>query len=879
MSFALSYLFLVLLKNISSLHISIPFKVQNFSTNKDNILINRHLYKDLIVKLQIGEPKQNIQLSACLGEFTTFVIAKDADGYQGGTYNKSLSRTYKNITKEDSYTFQTFSQGTISKESITIEDYNIQINDLEFVLANEIGGNNCYEIYCEVLAQPGILGFKLAHLYEELEAVINTNFVPQLKKKKLISSYNFYFNFSSENEGNIIIGVRPHELDNNTYMYKQFSSIQTSVVGNNDIDWAISFDKIYYGDESIYNEKSVMLRIEFGLIIGSYYWQNILLENFFTPLINEKKCFKGSTNELGSTAYYYYCNSTTDISHFKPFSFSIHEYEYNFTLTKDDLFVKDGDKLMFLMIFGGIYDIIFGYPFLKKYQLIFNQDTKTVGFYIDMDTNEKEEEKEKEKYKYKDKDIYYITGTLYNYFAIVGLTDDDLIIKDTDINYSDGGFFSIIFDNSKMEKSHVCIQMFDILIDEYDRFSYSIQLQSKSNYNGNNYSPQYPGIIYPRIIPTGELAYFVHLFPRIISNYTIYNMITQEGYPKMYVYECFTYPLCKLDYSNLEENKDVKRISDINRMSTYFIETKKTAFPIDAHQYLLVVKCNEANGSANDDYNHCEFMTSIFGEKEEIVLIENQPFGQYMIKGDTDQYLIDISQVNQTIEKIHIDFYVVSGDVSFDLKDKDTNGTIPNLHKYYLANKIFYSITIDKEKNRNVNLDNKLDLLNSADFIVYGGGPVYTSQEYPKGTPFVSNLSDVKTKCIILGGGINDCFERREMLFKSSSYFTNDTFSFLKKFNMNGIPLCTRSWYGYSLLKNNGFTNVLMTGCPAWYDMKYLDVTKIRVPVLLGKIKICVSEPASVYNIPYLIELLKFLRREFPLAVIKLVNHNEIKKL
>jgi len=300
-----------------------------------------------------------------------------------------------------------------------------------------------------------------------------------------------------------------------------------------------------------------------------------------------------------------------------------------------------------------------------------------------------------------DKDIYYITGTLYNYFAIVGLTDDTLEIKDTDINYSDGGFFSIIFDNSKMEKSHVCIQMSDISINEYDSFSYSIQLQSKSNYNGNNYSPQYPGIIYPRIIPTGELAYFVHLFPRIISNYTIYNMITQEGYPKMYVYECFTYPLCKLDYSNLEENKDVKRISDINRMSTYFIETKYTAYPIDRHQFILVVKCNEAKGDAKDNYNHCKFMTSIFGEKEEIVLIENQPFGQYMIKGDTDQYLIDISQVTQPIKKIHIDFYVVSGDVSFDLKDKDTDGQIPNLHKYYLANKIFYSLTMD-DNNKNL---------------------------------------------------------------------------------------------------------------------------------------------------------------------------------
>ena len=45
-------------------------------------------------------------------------------------------------------------------------------------------------------------------------------------------------------------------------MNKVFSPIQTSLVGNHEIDWAISFNKIYYGEESMYNEKSVMLRID-----------------------------------------------------------------------------------------------------------------------------------------------------------------------------------------------------------------------------------------------------------------------------------------------------------------------------------------------------------------------------------------------------------------------------------------------------------------------------------------------------------------------------------------------------------------------------------------------------------------------------------------
>ena len=59
-------------------------------------------------------------------------------------------------------------------------------------------------------------------------------------------------------------------------------------------------------------------------------------------------------------------------------------------MTYKDLFIEVEDKYLFLMIIGGPTEIIFGYPFLKKYQLIFNQDTKTIGFYTDI---RKDEEK------------------------------------------------------------------------------------------------------------------------------------------------------------------------------------------------------------------------------------------------------------------------------------------------------------------------------------------------------------------------------------------------------------------------------------------------------------------------------------------------------
>ena len=393
-------LLFISLNIINSSYISIPFEVQNFKFENIPKIINNHIYKDILVKFLVGSPPQTVQLSACLGEFTTFIISNNAKGYSGGTYNKSQSNTYSSLSENNFYTFQTFSEGITSKDNFLIEKTKSEIKDLEFMLATEIGGNNCYNTYCEVLTQPGILGFLLAQQQAIEEDIIDTNFIPQLKQKKIISNYDFNFHFINEKHGNIIIGEKPHEYDGTHYKKENYKFTKTSLV-QNDLDWSLIFDNVYFGENELENEKGVLFRIEFGLIIGYYKWEEILKRNFFDKLLEEKKCFKDYTSDLGNTAYFYYCNKTTDVSKFKPFIFTINDFNYNFTLTYKDLFIEVEDKILFLMIFGGIHELIFGYPFLKKYQLVFNQDTKTIGIYTDI-------VKDKENKENESLTIYYI---------------------------------------------------------------------------------------------------------------------------------------------------------------------------------------------------------------------------------------------------------------------------------------------------------------------------------------------------------------------------------------------------------------------------------------------------------------------------------------
>ena len=386
------YFLLLLLKFIKSSNLVIPFKVQNYNISKSSKLIDNYIYKDIFVNLLIGNPPQKIKLSPCLGEYTTFVVSYDTEGFEGGTYNKNLSESYKPLIDSEEpefYIFQTFSLGIKSKEKFIIGKNETEINNFEFILATEIN-DNCYNPYCEYLTQPGILGFEIFQLPNQIEEnVSNTTFISQLKKKDLIPDYYFSFHFDSENSGNIIIGLRPDEYNSTNYKLKEFCFIKTSISTKEYLDWSIDFDNVYYGNIELSNEKPMLLRIEFSLITGYYEWEKTLKAEFFDKLIGEKKCFREYSHFLSNTAYFYYCNKSTDISTFKPFSFSINEYEYNFTLDYKDLFIEVEDKYLFLMIFGGIFDIILGYPFLKKYEIIFNQDTKTLGFYKDMNNNDK----------------------------------------------------------------------------------------------------------------------------------------------------------------------------------------------------------------------------------------------------------------------------------------------------------------------------------------------------------------------------------------------------------------------------------------------------------------------------------------------------------
>ena len=218
----------------------------------------------------------------------------------------------------------------------------------------------------------------------------SANFISQLKKKDKINSFAFTIKYNSnsnnQENGEIIIGDLPHEYAPDIYSAENYFFDSVSITKEPPFNWHFIYKKCLYEEEQIDTRNTVKLSIDFGFIRGNKNLQKKLEENFF----EKNTCYKDKTR---NNYYIYYCKENA-IKNLKPIIFELEskycpmnlnaKFEFNYK----DLFVKDNnqnDIYYFQIVFpsDGYYNNwIFGKPLFKKYQLVFDQDRKTYGFYV-----------------------------------------------------------------------------------------------------------------------------------------------------------------------------------------------------------------------------------------------------------------------------------------------------------------------------------------------------------------------------------------------------------------------------------------------------------------------------------------------------------------
>ena len=239
------------------------------------------------------------------------------------------------------------------------------------------------------------------------------HFIDDLHSKHKIGTHDWTIKFSEKNKGELIIGDLPHNYENESkYSENNYTKCNTECIITFFQPWGIDMKEIFFyditSDDKIIvnkNNNKLLLMYNFGFIIGSYNYKNLIYKNYFENLINKDICSLEKSDTTRYNKSHYFINTDGDyfmfickkdkmknyIKNFPTLYFANIKYEYIFELNYKDLFKEIFDYYYFMIIFPNEdineYDINekeewhLGLPFLKKYQFVMNFDYKTIGFY------------------------------------------------------------------------------------------------------------------------------------------------------------------------------------------------------------------------------------------------------------------------------------------------------------------------------------------------------------------------------------------------------------------------------------------------------------------------------------------------------------------
>ena len=295
-------------------------------------------------------------------------------------------------------------------------------------------------------------------------------------------------------------------------------------------------------------------------------------------------------------------------------------------------------------------------------------------------------------------DVVYINGIAFTkklktyYREKIGGEIDEF----SDKNITESNIIEGIYNGDYKSEKVYCVSFLEG--DKKDHAIFSLQLSSnKYNfYSQFVYPPQYPGVIYPHFLLKNEIAVFRGMKPKQGAIEINFNMKALMGFPDMLFDNCTTYPNCKYDDNKLPEINDPHHSNRMSVFSFYLKEAKEIT-PISQFQPLMIVKCREGPKFNSKTSDYCIFETTIFSNKDRLKLREVESISQFLLTNESDLYTVDYEEEDD-VQKIYLDLLVFSGDVKFIIDNADVDKAA---HKYFLANKIFYSIHVKDIENKN----------------------------------------------------------------------------------------------------------------------------------------------------------------------------------
>ena len=358
MNIKMIFKIILFLKFIHTEIIILPFK--KTKSFKDDFYSYIFL-NELETEILIGTPFQKIKAYIKPEKHHLFIIGSKLKG----EYNEINSNSYEQNGKIERYFYgEQFKTGFLANESFLFlnnKDLNIKTDKISFLLATSIDNKFNYIDN----AQIG-LGLYDSSIIKEI------NLIYQLNERKYLYSYSYYFKFENDDKGKIIFGEILNENSDKILNYcKMISSTNT---------FQIIFDNVTYSNEDIYFNN---IYAQFNFSLGGFITNEKnkkIFDKFFNPLIENNLC----QIEKKGIFSFYSCDKNINVSKIQSIKFYHKGLNYTFELDYHDFFREYNNKFYCTIFFQNEYHVnwIFGQIFLKKYEILIDQDRKILGIYI-----------------------------------------------------------------------------------------------------------------------------------------------------------------------------------------------------------------------------------------------------------------------------------------------------------------------------------------------------------------------------------------------------------------------------------------------------------------------------------------------------------------
>jgi hypothetical protein len=171
--------------------------------------------------------------------------------------------------------------------------------------------------------------------------------------------------------------------------------------------------------------------------------------------------------------------------------------------------------------------------------------------------------------------------------------------------------------------------------------------------------------------------------------------------------------------------------------------------------------------------------------------------------------------------------------------------------------------------NRWQDQSKNIESINESDLIVFAGGPFYDGL-LQNSIRSVDSIDKMIPKVMILGGGTGTSVSGRENVLLGIGKKPKELLDRIKK---HGEKMSCRDYNTIINLLRAGYSNTIMTGCPAWFDINYIGISDNMSLHLMNPQKICVSDPGRVDNQQQSFAIVEYLQQLYPQSKIQYVFH------